>query len=232
MVEWSALALSIAALFSLAFYVKWSSPKAEKRRHKKRLKQIPAFDRGKVIFHEHYPRFSYGPGSYGLPAVREFGDGTTLVIGNYCSIAEEVLIVLGGHHRTDWVSTYPFPSHLSEAAHIADASQSRGDVLIGHDVWLCSRCTILSGVTVGNGAVVAAGAVVTRNVPPYAIVAGNPARVIGWRFDEAVRAEVLAAEWWLWPREEVAAVVGLLCSDNIGAFLNHARARAGAAVAA
>lgn len=232
MIEWIALLLSVCSLVALIVYVKLASPEARKRRRKRGLKQIPELDRGVRNFKQRYPQYEYGSGSYGLPTVRDFGDGTTLKIGAYCSIADGVLIVLGGHHRTDWVSTYPFPAKLLEAAHIPGYGGSRGDVTIGNDVWLCSGCTILSGVSVGTGAVVAAEAVVTRDVAPYSIVAGNPARVVGWRFDEQSRAELLASGWWNWPREEIAGAVSLLCSDRISEFLAYARKRNESVVAA
>src|SRR5690606_35017201 len=111
---------------------------------------------------------------------------------------------------------------ISDASHISEYGGSRGDVVIGSDVWLCSNCTILSGVTIGTGAVVAAGAVVARDVAPYSIVAGNPAKVISWRFDEKTREELLATEWWLWPREEIIKAVELLCSKDIQGFIEYA----------
>ncbi|SIQ83441.1 CatB-related O-acetyltransferase [Pseudomonas flexibilis] len=217
------LVVSICSIALLLAYVMYASPEAKRRRIKKKLKKVPEFERGKLVFKNKYPKYDYGVGTYGLPKVSDFGEGTTLRIGSYCSIAAGVHIFLGGHHRTDWVSTYPFPAKLPEAAHIKDYGGSRGDVVIGHDVWLCSNCTILSGVNIGTGAVVAAEAVVTRNVEPYSIVAGNPAKVIGWRFDEETRKELLASEWWSWPYEEILRAVELLCDKDIGAFLKYAR---------
>lgn len=225
MIEWIALAISLCSLLTVIFYMKWGNPEAKSRRRKARLKQVPEFDRGAYVFKKKYPQYGYGTGSYGLPTVKDYGDGKHLDIGAYCSIAEGVLIIIGGHHRTDWVTTYPFPAKLAQAAHIRDYGGSRGDVIIGNDVWLCSQCTILSGVTVGTGAVVAANAVVTRDVAPYSIVAGNPARVVGWRFDEQTRTQLLASQWWAWPKEEVVKVVDLLCNDNIERFLAYARER-------
>ncbi|MOA13673.1 Chloramphenicol acetyltransferase [compost metagenome] len=131
-----------------------------------------------------------------MPIVHDWSEGSTLKIGKYCSIANNVQILLGGQHRIDWISSFPFPAYLPEAAHIKEFGGTRGDVVIGNDVWLCTDCTILSGVTVGHGAVVACGAVVTRNVEPYSIVAGNPAKHIRWRFDEAARQALLDAAWW------------------------------------
>jgi chloramphenicol O-acetyltransferase type B len=126
-----------------------------------------------------------------LPEIHDWREGSTLRIGRYCSIAGNVQIFLGGLHRTDWISTFPFPAFIEEAAGIEDYDGTRGDVEIGNDVWLCSGCTILSGVTIGDGAVVACGSIVTRDVEPYSVVAGNPARHVRWRFPEEQRQALL-----------------------------------------
>lgn len=223
--EWVSLALSASALIIVVLYVGVASPGAKRKRLKRALKAVPEFDRGQYLFKRRYPHFEYGTGSYGVPDVKFIHEGTTLKIGAYCSIAKGVLILLGGNHRTDWVSTYPFPAMLKQARHIKDYEESRGDVLIGSDVWLCANSTILSGVTIGHGAVVAAGALVCKDVAPFSIVAGNPARVIGWRFDEQTREALLASEWWNWPQEEVASVVERLCSEDATGFLEYARSR-------
>lgn len=225
MLSWISLAVSVLTLAIVVAYVGFDSPHARKKRAKKALRRLPEFDRGAAAFKRRYPAFEYGAGTYGVPEVHDFGDGAQLRIGAYCSIADGVEIVLGGYHRTDWVSTYPFPKKISEARHIDGSSFSKGDVQIGSDVWLCSNATILSGVTIGPGAVVAAGAVVTRDIEPYAIVAGNPARVIGWRFDERTRNALLAIQWWNWPRDEVIKVVELLCSRDADQFLEYAAQR-------
>ncbi|MDP3257864.1 MAG: antibiotic acetyltransferase, partial [Bosea sp. (in: a-proteobacteria)] len=102
-----------------------------------------------------------------------------------------------------------------EAAGIAGSHTSRGDVTIGHDVWLGSKSMILSGVTIATGAVVAARAVVTRDVPPYAIVGGNPARILRMRFDEAQVADLMASRWWDLPREAVTGLLPLLMSGRV-----------------
>ena len=114
---------------------------------------------------------------------------------------------------------------LSSAQHIADYNGTRGDVVIGSDVWLCSNSTLLSGVTIGHGAIVAAGALVTRNVEPYAVVGGNPARFLRWRFPEEQRLALLKSAWWEWPLSEIEQVVGTLCCDDIDGFLVYARQR-------
>lgn len=170
--------------------------------------------------------FSIGAYSYGKPKVRFPESGRKLTIGRYCSIADRVEILLGGGHRLDWASTYPFAAmrgHFPEADAPEDYHASRGDVVIGHDVWLGSGCMILSGVTVGHGAVVAARAVVTRDVPPYAVVAGNPARVVRHRFPAEVAEVLVATAWWDRPKDEVSRLVPLLQGTDIAALLTALR---------
>ena len=162
-----------------------------------------------------------------MPYVHDWDEGSTLSIGSFCSIADNVQIFLGGHHRADWVSTYPFPAYIPEASDIQGYGGTRGDVVIGSDVWICANSIILSGVNIGHGAVIANGAVVSRDVEPYAIVAGNPAVRIRWRFDESIRTELLNTAWWQWPEEEIRRTVCLLCSDDLAGFLAYARSRPG-----
>lgn len=97
--------------------------------------------------------------------------------------------------------------------------------MIGSDVWLCANCTILSGVTIGHGAVIASEAVISRDVEPYAIMVGNPARKVRWRFDEPTRKALLESCWWEWPEEEIRQIVHKLCSDNIAEFIDYTRSR-------
>ncbi len=176
-------------------------------------------------------QIAVGAWTYGRPKVRFPESGAKLTIGRYGSIADGVEILLGGNHRTDWVTTYPFPE-LPDlwpgAAGIEGSHATRGDVAIGHDVWLGSQCMVLSGVTIGTGAVVAARAVVTRDVPPYAIVGGNPARVLKLRFDEEKVAALLASRWWELPRETVVELMPLLMSDRTDELLAALRSRTAA----
>lgn len=180
------------------------------------------FQRQQEKFRQKYPNYLLGEGTYGFPIVHDDNDGTTLRIGAYCSISSGVQIFLGKNHRTDWVSSYPFPAFFEEARHIPNFSVSRGDVVIGSDVWLCTDCTILSGVTIGHGAVIGAGAIVTKDVAPYSIVAGNPAQHVRWRFDEPIRLALLETAWWDWPIAEIRQVATLLCSAKIEDFLTYA----------
>lgn len=130
---------------------------------KKRIRKLPRIERGRARFHHAYPGrgYQYGYGSYGLPIVHDWLEGSSLKIGKFCSIAEDVNIFLGGNHRSDWISTFPFPAFEKQYSGIEGYAVSRGDVVIGNDVWLCTGAKILSGVTIGNGAVIGAYAVVT-----------------------------------------------------------------------
>ncbi len=163
-----------------------------------------------------------GKWTYGNPAI---APGISKVkIGSFCSIASDVVILAGVEHRTDWVSTFPFTAFLSdwpEAQDILGHPGTKGDVIIGNDVWIGQNACILSGVIIGDGAVVGASAVVTKNVPPYAIVGGNPAKIIRYRFDEATIQKLLEIAWWNWTDEEIGVIIPLLLSDNINEFINY-----------
>jgi acetyltransferase-like isoleucine patch superfamily enzyme len=162
-----------------------------------------------------------GYGTYGRPTIRYYdGDSARVTIGKYCSIASGVVILPGGNHRTDWVSTYPFRIQNSlEGAARDGHPYSKGDVVIGNDVWLGMESLILSGVAIGDGAVVAARSVVTKDVEPYTIVGGNPAKVIGTRFSETQRQVLLALRWWDWPPEVVLERVPHLNGSDVASFI-------------
>ncbi|MBS1154240.1 MAG: Acetyltransferase (isoleucine patch superfamily)-like protein [Proteobacteria bacterium] len=193
---------------------------------RKKIKKIPLLHQGQAKFRLKYQeKYTFGVGSYGLPVIHDWNEGATLKIGSYCSIATDVQIFLGGHHHSDWISTYPFPAMVEEARNISGYGFSRGDVIVGSDVWLCSNTIILSGVTIGHGAIVAAGAVVSKNVEPYSVVAGNPARHVKWRFDEEIRNALLDVEWWNWSEQEIRNISPMLCGSNICEFLNYAKNR-------
>ena len=164
----------------------------------------------------------WGRGSYGDPKVLSYGEGAHLQIGQFCSIAEGVTIFLGGEHRPDWVTTYPFNVLRRETAgHVKGHPKTKGDVKIGNDVWIGRDACILSGVTIGDGAVIGARALVAKNIPPYAIVGGNPAKIIRFRFDETTIQKLLAIAWWNWPDEKINSSIDLLLSNEVGNFISH-----------
>lgn len=170
------------------------------------------------------PRISVGEMTYGKPNFMIWAEDERIDIGSFCSIAEDVSIFGGGEHRTDWVTTYPLRIAFNEALANKDGHPaSKGHTRIGNDVWLGYRAIVMSGVTIGDGAVVGAGAVVTKDVPPYAIVGGNPARVRKFRFSPEVIDELLEIKWWRWPLEQIKGATCLMASDKMTEFLNYAR---------
>lgn len=177
---------------------------------------------GPPVLFRRYPQFAIGRHSYGELQVVDFGEGTKLVMGDYCSTARGSRVLLGGGHRTDWVTTYPFSVMEPTLADVTGHPVSRGDVIIGNDVWIGSDALILSGVTIGDGAVIMARAVVARDVAPYAIVGGTPARETGKRFDDPTIARLLALSWWKWPHERIVNAGRLMLSDDIARFLDAA----------
>jgi acetyltransferase-like isoleucine patch superfamily enzyme len=166
-----------------------------------------------------YAAYDIGDWTYGGPKVISWGENATLKIGKFCSIAEEVTILLGGEHRSDWVTTYPFNCLFAEGAPITGHPKSKGDVIIGNDVWIARNTLILSGVTIHDGAVIGAGSVVTKDVAPYSITAGNPARHIRYRFDEPTIARLLEIQWWNWPLEQIIAAFPDLLSNQVTDFI-------------
>lgn len=148
-----------------------------------------------------------GRGTYGVSRNTFHGLSPEVPVefGNYCSVATDARIFCLAGHPTHLASTYPFRTLLTRPAGGNQDAVSRGPVRIGHDVWIGAAALILDGITIGSGAVVAAGAVVTRDVPPYAIVGGNPARVIRHRFPPEIIAALLDIAWWDWPEERIRA---------------------------
>ncbi len=146
--------------------------------------------------------------------------GDRLIIGRFCSIAAESRFIMnGGNHPIDWLTTYPFPIFGGGwQAAMPVAWPSKGDTVIGNDVWIGYRALFMPGVHVGDGAIVATGSVVTRDVPPYAIVGGNPAAVIRYRFDPASIARLEALRWWDWDAEKITRHVKAICAGDISAL--------------
>lgn len=166
-----------------------------------------SFERENVLFH-------YGP--------------HRLHIGRFCSLAREVRFLMGAANHQVGLSSFPFPMFGGAWADSMDAVRRRdlrGDLIVGHDVWIGFRALLLAGVTVGHGAVVAAGSVVTRDVPPYAIVAGNPATVVRHRLAEPERERMLALRWWDWPIEAITDAVPALLGHDLAALEQVARER-------
>ena len=140
-----------------------------------------------------------------------------LIIGSYCSIGSGAVFMMAGNqaHRADWVSTFPFYFQANIFKGAKNAYIKAGDTVLGNDVWIGSEAMIMSGVTIGTGAIIAARAVVVKDVPAYAVVGGNPASVLKYRFSEIQRAQLLEMKWWEWTEEEVKKAMSFICDSDI-----------------
>jgi len=153
-----------------------------------------------------------------------FGDPDHKVtVGNYTSIAAEATFLVGGEHHPEWVSTFPFRIAYGLSGSSQDGQPgSRGPIVIGNDVWLGRGVTVLSGVTIGDGAVVGARSLVVKDVEPYTVVGGVPARPIRKRFEDRHIEALLTIRWWDWPEDEILSIVDLLNADDVEALLAYA----------
>ena len=154
--------------------------------------------------------------------------GDHLHIGKFCMIASGVEFLMNGaNHLSQAASAYPFAvfGHDWQDAMAGKSYPTKGDTVIGHDVWLGYRAAILPGVTIGHGAIVGAYSVVSKDVPPYNIVGGNPARLLRPRFEPPIVQRLLALQWWNWPIEKITRFAPLLTGD-VRTFLAAAEAEA------
>lgn len=148
----------------------------------------------------------------------EFGD--KLIIGKFCAIATGTQFIMGSaNHRMNSITTYPFnifggewaentPAHLSELPF-------KGDTIVGNDVWLGRECLVMPGVKIGDGAIIAARSVVSKDVEPYTIVGGNPARVIRKRFDDEMIDLLQRLKWWDMNEDSLVEILPMLCNNDL-----------------
>ncbi len=174
-----------------------------------------------------------GKHSYGMEHIKvrrwnEMKKQYDLHIGNFCSIADDVEIYLGGNHYINLVSSFPFglikndifPNALNISNNPnLNGSYCKGDVIIGSDVWIGSHITIMSGIKIGHGAVIAANSHIIKDVPPYAVVGGNPATIIKYRFSEAQIEKLLEIQWWNWSDEKINENMEYILNPNIDIFI-------------
>ncbi len=149
--------------------------------------------------------------------------GDKLIIGKFCMIASDVTFIMNGaNHLSKSVSAYPFAIFGNgwEGAMDGKTYPNKGNTVIGNDVWLGYDATIMSGVTIGDGAIIASKSVVTKDVPPYGIVGGNPAKVIKFRFVPSDIEKLLTAKWWDWPLARITEHIQKLTGGDLS-FLNN-----------
>lgn len=155
-----------------------------------------------------------GAYTYGHENIKRRGNLNNINIGKFCSIAEGVIMDGGFNHNTNFISTFPFFNRLG----IGEQNVvCKGDINIGNDVWICEDVIIMSGVTIGDGAVIGAKSIVTKDIAPYSIVAGCPAKEIKKRFTNEQIEHLLNLKWWDWPIEKILNEIPT--STNIDNFL-------------
>ena len=171
-------------------------------------------------------RHTYGVNNITL---MKWNENKNVEIGSFCSIAARITIYLAGNHRKDHVTTYPFgninkPNIFNnfDPANFHTDFTTNGPVFIGNDVWIGNDATIMSGITIGDGAVIAANSHVVKNVEPYTIVGGNPAKPIRKRFPDHQIESLLKIQWWNWSDEKINRYIPLLCNTDIQQFINYA----------
>ena len=143
-----------------------------------------------------------------------------LIIGKFCSIACGArFIFTGANHTLKSLSTYPFPIFFEEwgldKKQVVSAWDNKGDTIIGNDVWIGYEAIIISGVQIGDGAIVGARAVVTKDVPPYTVVGGVPAKEIRKRYDEETIAKLQQIQWWDWPFDKIQKFLPFIMNGNV-----------------
>jgi acetyltransferase-like isoleucine patch superfamily enzyme len=170
-----------------------------------------------------YPQIfvNIGDYTYGHPKLKFFDDKTKLSIGKFCSIGADVIIMMGGEHHCDWVTTYPFNAFLKNYRNIKGLPFTKGDITIGNDVWIGSNTKILSGVKIGDGCVVGANSLVTKDIPDYSICGGVPAKIIRKRFPEKIIEKLQEMNWWDWQEKDLCEIIPLLQSNNIDGLIEY-----------
>ena len=166
---------------------------------------------------------TFGPGSYLMSGTIVYGVGERhVLVGRYSSLADGLTFNIGQNHNLHNITTYPFENlrclktgdHQNHAAAV-----NRGQIIIGSDVWIGDNVCLMGGVRIGNGAVIGANAVVAKDIPPYAVAVGNPARVIKYRFDEETIRRLQKIKWWNWSAEKIETHRAFLEGGDMEGFL-------------
>jgi acetyltransferase-like isoleucine patch superfamily enzyme len=165
-----------------------------------------------------------GDFTYGDKNINIVMNGAEMIIGKFCSIAGDIKVYLGQNHRTDWITTYPF-GHIHQGTFTNFSGNghpsTKGNIVVGNDVYIGTSAVIMSGVTIGDGAVIGAHSIVTKDVPPYSIFAGNPGRVRKMRFSKEDVEFLLELKWWDLDNETINKISPLLCSTDMQSLKNY-----------
>lgn len=187
-----------------------------------RFSLLPASGTRKLAFENESVIVTVGEASYVSDASVEYGRSQcNVLIGRYCAIAHRVIFEVGLNHAYNYASIYPFDVLQKESNDYWKES-NKNQIIIGNDVWIGCDVIIMGGVHIGNGAVIGAGAVVAKDVPPYSVVVGNPARVIKYRFEPDIIHRLQEIKWWYWPADEIKAKCSLM--KNVASFLASCKA--------
>lgn len=162
---------------------------------------------------------SVGNFTYGIPIISNYTENYKIEIGNFCCISNNVTFIIGGQHHMENVSQYAVMPQLKETFKIDYSDHPAKPLIIGNDVWIGEGATIMQGVKIGDGAVIGTRSVVTKDVPPYAIVAGNPAKIIRYRFNDEVIESLERIKWWDWPTDKIIEFFPLIISDDVDLFI-------------
>lgn len=183
-------------------------------------------------FRKRFPHTRINPGShisiignieigeytYGQMDIICFNKTDSVKIGKFCSIASGVKIFGGGEHKKELISTFPL-KYFFQNYDIDPNVCSKGPAVIGNDVWIGTNSIVLSGVNISDGSIIGAGSVVSRNIPPYAIAAGNPIQIIGFRFSKEIIDKIILISWWNWPIDKIKNNINLFY-ENIDVFID------------
>ena len=189
---------------------------------------ITCYYHSEVKHHTPIPILSQGKHTYAAGApngIKILGVESILKgssIGNFCSIADNLQLIAKGTHMTNWVTTYPFQAMWGMDVPLNDL-KPHSPITIGSDVWIASNVKIKQGVTIGDGAILATECFVTKDVPPYAMVGGNPAKIIRYRFTEKQIEDLLEIKWWNWDDEKIRRLVPLMVSGDVDKFIKTAK---------
>ena len=158
-------------------------------------------------------------GDYSYSFAERRGNSNTIKIGSYSCVAENTIFDSGFNHRTDFISTFPFHQKVEGLSHLPSNVKECADIEIGSDVWIGEGCVIFGGIKISHGAIIGCHSVVTKDVAPYTIVGGVPAKFIRNRFLKDQQTALMKIMWWNWPEEKIKENAHLLQSDNIEEFL-------------